>query len=170
MAQSRNKAVIAGLTAALTLGSVTLPAMATTSNSTPMTDSDPDGMGVPLPGDYDKADYYEGSEGVTTFASVRSGSTLTPVALSDEMKYFTKYESGCNYDKGLSYGDGYNAMGYYQFDRRYSSCRSSNRYTATTPPSTPCSRRSLLSAIHSRIRRTACTTTRLGSSPLRRRF
>ena len=68
MAQSRNKAVIAGLTAALTLGSVTLPAMATTSNSTPMTDSDPDGMGVPLPGDYDKADYYEGSEGVTTFA------------------------------------------------------------------------------------------------------
>lgn len=120
MAQSRNKAVIAGLTAALTLGSVTLPAMATTSNSTPMTDSDPDGMGVPLPGDYDKADYYEGSEGVTTFASVRSGSTLTPVALSDEMKYFTKYESGCNYDKGLSYGDGYNAMGYYQFDRRYS--------------------------------------------------
>lgn len=120
MAQSRNKAVIAGLTAALTLGSVTLPAMATTSNSTPMTDSDPDGMGVPLPGDYDKADYYEGSEGVVTFASVRSGSTLTPVALSDEMKYFTKYESGCNYDKGLSYGDGYNAMGYYQFDRRYS--------------------------------------------------
>lgn len=120
MAQSRNKAVIAGLTAALTLGSVTLPAMATTSNSTPMTDSDPDGMGVPLPGDYDKADYYEGSEGVTTFASVRSGSTLTPVALSDEMKYFTKYESHGNYNQGFSYGDGYNALGYYQFDRRWS--------------------------------------------------
>lgn len=119
MAQPRNKAVIAGLAAALTLGGVTLPAMATTSNSTPTTDSDPNGMGTPLPGDYDRADYYEGTEGVSTFASSRSASSLAPVALSDEMKYFTLYESGCNYDKGLSSGDGYNAVGYYQFDRRY---------------------------------------------------
>lgn len=119
MAQPRNKAVIAGLAAALTLGGVTLPAMATTSNSTPATDSDPNGMGTPLPSGYDKADYYEGTEGVPTFASARSASSLSPVALTDEMKYFTRYESGCNYDKGLSSGDGYNAMGYYQFDRRY---------------------------------------------------
>ena len=35
------------------------------------------------------------------------------------MLYFAIYESGHNYDQGLSYGDGYNAMGYYQFDRRY---------------------------------------------------
>ena len=39
--------------------------------------------------------------------------------ISEEMKYFGQFESGKNYDQGLSYGDGYNAMGYYQFDRRY---------------------------------------------------
>lgn len=118
MAQPRNKAVIAGLAAALTLGGVTLPAVATTSNTT-TSDSDPNGMGTPLPSDYDKSDYYEGTEGASTFASVRSASTLSPVSLTDEMKYFTLYESGRNYDKGLSSGDGYNAVGYYQFDRRY---------------------------------------------------
>lgn len=36
------------------------------------------------------------------------------------MKYFTKYESHGNYNQGFSYGDGYNALGYYQFDRRWS--------------------------------------------------
>lgn len=118
MAQPRNKAVIAGLAAALTLGGVTLPAVATTSNTT-TSDSDPNGMGTPLPSDYDKSDYYEGTEGASTFASARSASTLSPVSLTDEMKYFTLYESGRNYDKGLSSGDGYNAVGYYQFDRRY---------------------------------------------------
>jgi 5-hydroxyisourate hydrolase-like protein (transthyretin family) len=35
------------------------------------------------------------------------------------MLYFGKYESGQNYDQGLSYGDGYHAMGYFQFDNRY---------------------------------------------------
>lgn len=118
MAQPRNKAVIAGLAAALTLGGVTLPAVATTSNTT-TSDSDPNGMGTPLPSDYDKSDYYDGTEGASTFASARSASTLSPVSLTDEMKYFTLYESGRNYDKGLSSGDGYNAVGYYQFDRRY---------------------------------------------------
>lgn len=118
MAQPRNKAVIAGLAAALTLGGVTLPAVATTSNTT-ASDSDPNGMGTPLPSTYDKSDYYEGAEGVSTFATTRSASSLAPVALTDEMKYFTLYESGRNYDKGLSSGDGYNAVGYYQFDRRY---------------------------------------------------
>ena len=118
MAQPRNKAVIAGLAAALTLGGVTVPAVATTSNTT-TSDSDPNGMGTPLPSDYDKSDYYEGTEGASTFASARSASTLSPVSLTDEMKYFTLYESGRNYDKGLSSGDGYNAVGYYQFDRRY---------------------------------------------------
>lgn len=49
-----------------------------------------------------------------------SSSGLSAVSLSDEMKYFTQFESNCNYDQGFSYGDGYNAMGYYQFDRRYS--------------------------------------------------
>ena len=118
MPQPRHKAVIAGLAVTLTLGGVALPAVATTSEA-PASDSDPNGMGDPAPADYDKSDYYEGAEGTATFATARSASRLAPVALSDEMKYFTKYESGCDYDKGLSYGDGYNAMGYYQFDRRY---------------------------------------------------
>ena len=118
MPQPRHKAVIAGLAVTLTLGGVALPAVATTSDA-PASDSDPNGMGDPAPADYDKSDYYEGAEGTVTFATARSASRLAPVALSDEMKYFTKYESGCDYDKGLSYGDGYNAMGYYQFDRRY---------------------------------------------------
>lgn len=51
--------------------------------------------------------------------SLLSTARLSPVKLSDEMLYFAIYESGHNYDQGLSYGDGYNAMGYYQFDRRY---------------------------------------------------
>lgn len=45
---------------------------------------------------------------------------ITPMDISDNMKYFTLYESGRNYDQGFSYGDGYHAMGYYQFDNRYS--------------------------------------------------
>ncbi|MCD8316439.1 MAG: S-layer homology domain-containing protein [Eggerthellaceae bacterium] len=41
------------------------------------------------------------------------------VKLSSEMLFFTTYESGQNYDQGLSSGDGYHALGYYQFDNRY---------------------------------------------------
>ena len=72
---------------------------------------------LPAPADYDKADFYEGAseDGVSLLSS-----SLQPVYLSDEMKYFTKYESNKNYDQGFSRGDGYNALGYYQFDRRYS--------------------------------------------------
>lgn len=72
---------------------------------------------LPAPADYDKADFYEGAseDGISLLSS-----SLQPVYLSDEMKYFTKYESNKNYDQGFSRGDGYNALGYYQFDRRYS--------------------------------------------------
>mgnify|MGYP000268323243 CR=1 FL=1 len=48
----------------------------------------------------------------TDAASLLSTARLSPVKLSDEMLYFAIYESGHNYDQGLSYGDGYNAMGY----------------------------------------------------------
>lgn len=48
-----------------------------------------------------------------------NGSTLQPMTFSSEMLYFCKYESSCNYDQGLSSGDGYHAMGYFQFDNRY---------------------------------------------------
>lgn len=71
---------------------------------------------------YDKADYYEESPAAaaTRSASSASSSNLSSVSVSEEMKYFTKYESHGNYRQGFSYGDGYNALGYYQFDRRYS--------------------------------------------------
>lgn len=67
----------------------------------------------------DRADFYEPApeEGAAArLLSARSGL----VQISDEMKYFTKYESHGDYDLGFSPGDGYNAVGYYQFDRRYS--------------------------------------------------
>ena len=48
-----------------------------------------------------------------------NGSNLQPMTFSSEMLYFCKYESSCNYDQGLSSGDGYHAMGYFQFDNRY---------------------------------------------------
>ena len=48
-----------------------------------------------------------------------SDSNLQPMTFSSEMLYFCKYESSCNYDQGLSSGDGYHAMGYFQFDNRY---------------------------------------------------
>ena len=76
---------------------------------------------LPAPADYDKADFYESAPAVSA-RSVRSASSssLSSVSVSSEMKYFTKYESHSNYRQGFSYGDGYNALGYYQFDRRYS--------------------------------------------------
>ena len=40
-------------------------------------------------------------------------------ALSVAFKFFAKFESGQNYGQGFSSGDGYHAMGYYQFDNRY---------------------------------------------------
>lgn len=67
----------------------------------------------------DRADFYEPAEGGLSSA-VRLLSSTTLVEISDEMKYFTKYESHGDYDLGFSSGDGYNALGYYQFDRRYS--------------------------------------------------
>ncbi|WP_276867736.1 hypothetical protein [Enorma massiliensis] len=76
---------------------------------------------LPAPADYDKADFYESAPAVSA-RSARSASSLSlsSVSVSSEMKYFTKYESHSNYRQGFSYGDGYNALGYYQFDRRYS--------------------------------------------------
>lgn len=40
-------------------------------------------------------------------------------SLSDDFKYFAEYESSANYDQGFSPGDGYHALGFYQFDNRY---------------------------------------------------
>lgn len=66
----------------------------------------------------DRSDFYEPAEGGQGVASLLSAS-FELVQITDEMKYFTKYEGSGNYDQGFSAGDGYNALGYYQFDRRY---------------------------------------------------
>ena len=72
--------------------------------------------------EYDKADFYEEAPVSMVARSMSSAraSNLSPVDVSAEMKYFTEYESHANYRQGFGYGDGYNALGYYQFDRRYS--------------------------------------------------
>lgn len=67
----------------------------------------------------DRSDYYEpGSGELSSAVEPLSGTAL--VEISQEMKYFTVYESHGDYDLGFSAGDGYNAVGYYQFDRRWS--------------------------------------------------
>ena len=89
---------------------------------------------LPAPGDFDRADAYVDDPAATAEAqgmpsimmlSVNSlmasrAMSISPNSLSSEMKYFAENESGSNYDQGFSYYDGYNAMGFYQFDRRYS--------------------------------------------------
>jgi hypothetical protein len=70
---------------------------------------------------FDRADCHEGADASSGDGSqLVAQSTLSPLyGLSDELRYFTRFESGQNYDEGLSSGDGYHAMGYYQFDNRY---------------------------------------------------
>ena len=131
----KHQAIVAGLALSLTLGvAAPIPVFAQTdtvqpqdiagnANADPITDVD---AKQPAPSDYDPADEY--SEAVDpsslmtlSFNSMMatSSSSLQPKALSSEMKYFAQNESGSNYNLGFSYGDGYHAMGFYQFDRRY---------------------------------------------------
>ena len=101
--QPKHSAIVAGLTLALSFGAVAAPATAIAEEPTPGVASDAT--------DIDKGLYTQQS-----FSGVLSSF----VNVTDEMKYFTKYESHGNYNQGFSYGDGYNALGYYQFDRRWS--------------------------------------------------
>lgn len=106
--QSKHSAIVAGLTLALSFGAVAAPATAVAEEPTPGVASDAT--------DIDKGLYTQQS-----FSGVlRSVQGVSFVNVTDEMKYFTKYESHGNYNQGFSYGDGYNALGYYQFDRRWS--------------------------------------------------
>ena len=69
----------------------------------------------------DATDIDKGLYTQQSFSGVlRSVQGVSFVNVTPEMKYFTKYESHGNYNQGFSYGDGYNALGYYQFDRRWS--------------------------------------------------
>ena len=106
--QPKHSAIVAGLTLALSFGAVSAPAPAAAEEPTPGVASDA--------ADIDKGLYTQQS-----FSGVlRSVQGVSFVNVTPEMKYFTKYESHGNYNQGFSYGDGYNALGYYQFDRRWS--------------------------------------------------
>ena len=106
--QPKHSAIVAGLTLALSFGAVAAPATAIAEEPTPGVASDAT--------DIDKGLYIQQS-----FSGVlRSVQGVSFVNVTDEMKYFTKYESHGSYNQGFSYGDGYNALGYYQFDRRWS--------------------------------------------------
>lgn len=106
--QPKHSAIVAGLTLALSFGAVSGPAPAAAEEPTPGVASDAT--------DIDKGLYTQQS-----FSGVlRSVQGVSFVNVTPEMKYFTKYESHGNYNQGFSYGDGYNALGYYQFDRRWS--------------------------------------------------
>lgn len=93
----RPRAVAAGLALAIALAATPAPAHADETT---------------MPNDY------QDSVAATAVATADLARTA-PAAVSDEMKYFTLYESGKNYDQGFSRWDDYHAMGYYQFDRRY---------------------------------------------------
>ena len=106
--QPKHSAIVAGLTLALSFGAVAAPSTAMAEEPTPGVASDAT--------DIDKGLYTQQS-----FSGVlRSVQGVSFVNVTNEMKYFTKYESHGNYNQGFSYGDGYNALGYYQFDRRWS--------------------------------------------------
>lgn len=106
--QPKHSAIVAGLTLALSFGTVAAPVTVVAEEPTPGVASDAT--------DIDKGLYTQQS-----FSGVlRSVQGVSFVNVTAEMKYFTKYESHGNYNQGFSYGDGYNALGYYQFDRRWS--------------------------------------------------
>lgn len=106
--QPKHSAIVAGLTLALSFGAVSAPTAAVAEEPTPGVASDATNI--------DKGLYTQQS-----FSGVlRSVQGVSFVNVTTEMKYFTKYESHDNYNQGFSYGDGYNALGYYQFDRRWS--------------------------------------------------
>lgn len=106
--QPKHSAIVAGLTLALSFGAVAAPAPAAAEEPTPGVASDAT--------DIDKGLYTQQS----FLGVLRSVQGVSFVSVTPEMKYFTKYESHGNYNQGFSYGDGYNALGYYQFDRRWS--------------------------------------------------
>ena len=106
--QPKHSAIVAGLTLALSFGAVAAPVTAVAEEPAPGVASDAT--------DIDKGLYTQQS-----FSGVlRSVQGVSFVNVTAEMKYFTKYESHGNYNQGFSYGDGYNALGCYQFDRRWS--------------------------------------------------
>ena len=123
MAKPRHRALTIGLVSVLATGSVLAPVSASASISASVSASDDAAFGPARSEEYEEISAeelealatldgeFDGDAGVSLLDAAR----YAPVYLSAEMKYFAKFESGGNYDQGLSYGDGYNAVGYYQF-------------------------------------------------------
>ena len=118
MAQPRHKAIVAGLTLTLTFGCLSVPAIASTASANVAYNASLENL--PAPSEFDRGGEDEAGAMAESAIELAAVDATAVSGISDEMKYFTRFESNCNYDQGFSYGDGYNAMGYYQFDRRYS--------------------------------------------------
>lgn len=87
--QPKHSAIVAGLTLALSFGAVAAPVTAVAEEPTPGVASDAT--------DIDKGLYTQQS-----FSGVlRSVQGVSFVNVTDEMKYFTKYESHGNYNQGF---------------------------------------------------------------------
>ena len=106
--QPKHSAIVAGLTLALSFGAVSAP-------HPPLPRSPRQALPRMPPISIRVSTPQQSFSGV-----LRSVQGVSFVNVTTEMKYFTKYESHGNYNQGFSYGDGYNALGYYQFDRRWS--------------------------------------------------
>lgn len=118
MLKPMHTAITAGLALTLGLGAAALPAQAAAEPAAAQDAASDAQANLPEPSSYDKEEFYqEGAE--ASAASGASRARISLVSVSEDMKYFAQYESSCNYNQGFSAGDGYNALGYYQFDRRY---------------------------------------------------
>lgn len=122
---SKHHAVVAGLMLSLTLGGVATAAPKVAVATQAEGSANANASAGASPSSSDKSQIHKDDDGgllasLFSLFSGRSTARLEPVSLSAEMKYFTRFESAQNYDQGFSAGDGYNAMGYYQFDRRWS--------------------------------------------------
>ena len=110
------------------------PEAASSADTDVATAEDEPAVTLPAPSDYDKTDFCEDAAVASTLSARSLASSLLSVSVSAEMKYFTKYESHSNYRQGFGSGDGYNALGYYQFDRRYSLVPFLSAVYSTNPP------------------------------------
>lgn len=127
--KTSNKVIATGMSVALALTMTPVVALADESvaQDAPAIEAESDGAltaadsfdWMPAEG-YDKAEFY--SEAADEDAALLSDSaravSVYPVKISKDMLYFGAYEGG-TYDRTFSWGDGYHALGFYQFDHRY---------------------------------------------------
>lgn len=127
--KTSNKVIATGMSVALALTMTPVVALADESmaQDAPAIEAESDGAltaadsfdWMPAEG-YDKAEFY--SEAADEDAALLSDSaravSVYPVTISKDMLYFGAYEGG-TYDRTFSWGDGYHALGFYQFDHRY---------------------------------------------------